>query len=147
MIWVRELRHGVSTGNMVGYHSIEAAELAIECKRRARDTMSTYVTFKNNGYDWQIAPQTDRLGELIMFDDTFPMDESEWEYTTRIEGMQVRVTAVGGGTVGRTYTQNYWHYQVSNEDGIVAEGSDLFIPFAGHISAALIALELLDEEN
>lgn len=49
------------------------------------------------------------------------------EHTETIDGTEYRVSAVGGGTVGRSYGQNHWHYAVVSEGVVVDHGSDLSI--------------------
>jgi hypothetical protein len=72
------------------------------------------------------------------FSRDYPGDDAhEYEHAyTVFPDTVVRVSAVGGGTLGRTYEDNYWHYYVT--DGIrTMRGSDLFIPWeASHEDAA-----------
>lgn len=60
----------------------------------------------------------------------------------------VEVYAIGGGTVGKVYYDQYWAYRVVFLDGSERHGTDLLIPLdANHSRAAMKAAEMLDEER
>jgi hypothetical protein len=59
----------------------------------------------------------------------------------------VFVSAVGGGTIGRAYSANHWHYRIIEQESMntVMEGSDLYCPFATtHHMAAEAAWEFFE---
>jgi hypothetical protein len=55
----------------------------------------------------------------------------------------VRVSAVGGGTVGKRYSMQAWHYAIVGPSGkVLAHGSDLHTAMpTDHNEAAQIALD------
>jgi len=57
----------------------------------------------------------------MSFAHEFPKTDDEWEYTCPF--CSVRVSKVGGGTLGRAYT-GHWHYRIVI-NGTVHQGSDL----------------------
>lgn len=71
-----------------------------------------------------------------MFDHDYPGDGGH-EYETMTEAGAVRVSKVGGGTIGRAY-QGAWHYHVR---GTAFRGSDLVTgsPTTHHEAAQTVA--------
>jgi hypothetical protein len=58
---------------------------------------------------------------------------SDWEYTVEVPEqyvtgdpkVRIMISAVGGGTVGRGYRNNRWHYALEVDGAIIQEGTDL----------------------
>lgn len=83
---------------------------------------------------------------------TRSMLDRDFEFLSspRLEGgerLTVRISKVGGGTVGRAY-DGRWHYRVRSADGrkIIAEGDDLITPIPKtHREVVLIVLDFLDD--
>lgn len=74
----------------------------------------------------------------------YPGDDShEHERTFDDLGypVTVRLSAVGGGTVGRYYRHQAWHYAIVGPSGkVLARGSDLYTPGPiDHAAAAYTA--------
>lgn len=73
-------------------------------------------------------------------------DPDAWEYSTDIDGATVRISKVGGGTIGRSYTGS-WHYSlVGGGTGTDTEGSDLTTgsPVTHEEAAVIVADFLID---
>ena len=70
------------------------------------------------------------------------MDDFEFELpfanTPTGRTLYVFISKVGGGTPGKSYTDEYWHYMATTEgQGVVMEGSDMRIAGAAtHADAA-----------
>jgi hypothetical protein len=58
----------------------------------------------------------------------------------------VAVYAIGGGTVGREYADNYWGYEIIFEDGQAISGTNLFSgPASDHKTVAESVAEIYGE--
>lgn len=83
-----------------------------------------------------------------MYAQDYPTDPSDWEYVAMTyDGSTVRISKVGGGTIGRAYA-GAWHYSHEDSNGVVTRGSDLNTgtPFY-HEEAAEAVLDFLAPEH
>lgn len=83
------------------------------------------------------------------FDHDYPGDDNHEFQTahTWAPNTILRVSAVGGGTIGREYANNYWHYCLIVNGEVVRRGSDLYIPEpTNHLNAAEAAFEFFIQE-
>ena len=68
----------------------------------------------------------------------------DWELTAIYEDETVRISKVGGGTVGNAYS-GWWHYSHTGPDGVTVSGSDLYTGSpTTHAGATAILAEFLD---
>lgn len=69
------------------------------------------------------------------------------EYTTTIGELTVQIEKLGGGTFGKSYTNEDWRYLVTDADGNeLGRGQDLHIGHpATHEQAAEVAAELFEQ--
>jgi hypothetical protein len=80
-----------------------------------------------------------------MYEHDYPGDDAH-EFTTTIGDVEVRVSKVGGGTVGRDY-EGAWHYLLTS-GVIVHRGSDFSSGQAvSHSEAAALVVGFLVDED
>ena len=71
----------------------------------------------------------------------------DYEYTTTIHGLKVMVNKVGGGTVGKSYSQEDWKVTVMNGDEFVLDCEPMYCGMpTSHAQAARMAAEYASEE-
>lgn len=87
---------------------------------------------------------------MASFDHERPSEPEDFEFSTQFDEtpsgqpLRVYISKVGGGTVGKAYTGEYWHYLALTEgQGVVMEGSDLRVgKSATHDGAAAEVYEV-----
>jgi len=78
------------------------------------------------------------------YEHEYPASDDEWEYACPY--CSIRVSAVGGGTVGRSYVGN-WHYRIT-VNGVTRGGSDLVTGSpTTHAQAATLVSEFYDSDD
>lgn len=77
----------------------------------------------------------------MSFGHDHPGDNSaDHEYVTEIDGAAVRISKVGGGTVGKAYV-GHWHYTIVQGGAVSDRGSDLHTFMARtHAEAAQVLM-------
>ena len=77
------------------------------------------------------------------FSHEYPGHDDHEFITTNDGFIEIRITKVGGGTVGRHYS-GYWHYAILRHGLVLRHGSDLYTGTdTTHLGAALIVTEFL----
>ena len=73
-----------------------------------------------------------------MHDHDYPEHHNHEYAQTDEYGYTFAVSTVGGGSVGQSYSDNYWHFRVTDSNDVeMMHGSDLYIPFpTTHYEAA-----------
>lgn len=121
---------------------VEAPELGqvVSARPDVRDEWILVYFMGGDCYKEQFGPQKLEVLRRV--------GEPEYEWSGRPIGthVQVDISKIGGGTVGRRY-RGTWSYRATQNNKVVAEGDDLNIAkCVTHEEAARIAWSFLDSE-
>lgn len=71
----------------------------------------------------------------------------DYEYFTKVHGMYVGVNKIGGGTLGKSYSQGNWEVTVQNGDEFVFDKELMYYGMPKtHAEVASLAADFASEE-